>query len=134
MADLSLIRLAEVAGIGKKGKNGLLFNSTYGARLMIGGVITTAQLPEITFPEKDTSGCPEDCYICQDVCPIGAIDRNGNVDRIACARHSMRTPLFSHMVKSKQWEGLDISSLLNSTAVDGNSVYTCTKCVSECPL
>jgi epoxyqueuosine reductase len=126
--------MAEAAGLGKRGKNGLLFNSTWGSRLMFGGIVTTVPLTEMTFPEKDTSGCPQDCFICQDVCPIGAIGRNGNVNRIACARYSMRTPLFSHMVKSKQADGLDISSLFSATAVDGNSLYTCTKCVSACPI
>jgi epoxyqueuosine reductase QueG len=125
--------MAETTGLGRKGKNGLLFNSTWGPRLMIGGVLTTAQLPEMTFPEKDGAECPKECFVCQDACPARAIDRVGKVDRIACAKHSMRSPLFSHLMKSIRPGTEDISSIFNATAVDGNAIYTCTKCVSECP-
>jgi epoxyqueuosine reductase QueG len=57
--------MAEVTGIGKIGKNGLLFNPRYGPRLMLGGIVTTASLPAIAWPEKDEGGCPQDCYICK---------------------------------------------------------------------
>ncbi len=42
---MSLVKMAEAVGIGKVGKNGLLFNSKYGPRLMLGGIVTTASLP-----------------------------------------------------------------------------------------
>ena len=39
---MSLVKMAEAVGIGKVGKNGLLFNSKYGPRLLLGGIVTTA--------------------------------------------------------------------------------------------
>jgi epoxyqueuosine reductase QueG len=125
--------MAEAVGLGKIGKNGLLFNSVYGPRLMLGGIVTTASLPTLTWPEKDESGCPEDCFICQDICPAKAIDRKGKVDRPACGKHSMQSPLLSFLLKSKEIRVEDISTVFNTAGVDGNSMYTCTKCVSDCP-
>ena len=49
---MSLVRMAEAVGIGAIGKNGLLFHSEYGPRLMLGGVITTAALPKTAWPAR----------------------------------------------------------------------------------
>jgi epoxyqueuosine reductase QueG len=70
---LNQIEMGQVTGIGVRGKNGLLLHSRYGSRLMLGGVVTTADLPRWRTPEIDEPGCPADCRICADVCPVGAI-------------------------------------------------------------
>jgi epoxyqueuosine reductase QueG len=130
---LSLVRMAEAVGIGKTGKNGLLFNARYGPRLILGGLITTASLPEIAWPHKDNAGCPEDCFVCQEQCPVEAIERNGKVDRVACVKHSMKSPLFSYLMSSKKFKVSDAQVVNHVTAVDDHSMYTCIKCVSTCP-
>jgi epoxyqueuosine reductase QueG len=83
---MSLVKMAETVGMGKLGKNGLLFNSNYGPRLLLGGIVTTASLLPMTKPEKDEKGCPEDCTLCQEGCPVKAIDKKGKVDRVACIK------------------------------------------------
>ena len=55
---LNQIRMGEVTGIGVIGKNGLLLNASFGSRLMLGGVLTTAELPAMRYPETDEPGCP----------------------------------------------------------------------------
>ncbi len=130
---LSLVRMAEAVGIGKTGKNGLLFNSHYGPRLILGGLVTTASLPEIAWPDKDNAGCPEDCFVCQEECPVEAIERNGKVDRVACVKHSMKSPIFSYFMNSKKNQVSDAQMINHVTAVDDHSMYTCIKCVSTCP-
>ena len=130
---LSLVRMAEAVGIGKTGKNGLLFNSHYGPRLILGGLITSASLPEIAWPHKDNAGCPEDCFVCQKECPVGAIERNGKVDSVACVKHSMKSPIFSYLMSSKRYKVSDAQMVNHVTAVDDHSMYTCIKCVSTCP-
>src|SRR4030042_5132241 len=37
-AYMSLVKMAEAVGIGKVGKNGLLFSSKYGPKLLLGGI------------------------------------------------------------------------------------------------
>jgi len=132
-AYVSLVKMAEAVGIGKVGKNGLLFSSKYGPRLMLGGIVTTASLPAMTRPEKNEEGCPEDCYICQEQCPIQAIDKNGKVDRVGCIKYSMKSPIFTNFMKTASVGSEDIQMINHVTAVDDHSMYRCIKCVSVCP-
>jgi epoxyqueuosine reductase QueG len=125
--------MGEAAGIGKVGKNGLLFNSQYGPRLLLGGIITTASLPTMAWPEKDEKGCPKDCFICQEQCPVKAIDKSGKVDRVACIKHSMRSPIFSHFMGIGNGKAEEVQMINHVTAVDDHSMYRCIKCVSVCP-
>jgi epoxyqueuosine reductase QueG len=130
---MNLVKMAAAVGIGKVGKNGLLFNSKYGPRLILGGIVTAAKLPLITWPERDEKGCPEDCYVCQEECPVRAIDRSGRVDTVACIKYSMRSPIFSNVMKTGNFGSEDVQMINHVTAVDDHSMYRCIKCVSECP-
>lgn len=130
---LSLVKMAETVGMGRTGKNGLLFNTDYGPRLMLGGIVTTADLPTMTQPRKDKKGCPDDCFLCQEACPVSAIDRSGKVDRLACVKHSMKSPVFSYLMKTKAFDISDAPLTNHVTAVDDHSMYTCINCVSQCP-
>ncbi len=130
---LSLVKMAEAAGLGFSGKNGLLFNSTYGPRLLLGGLVTTAELPEAAWPDRDEAGCPEDCRVCQEACPARAIAPDGTVDRIACVKRSMKSPLFSYLMGTKKFDDSEAELINLVTAVDDHSMYTCLKCVASCP-
>jgi epoxyqueuosine reductase len=128
-----LVKMAESVGIGKTGKNGLLFHSRYGPRLMLGGLVTTAELPEMSWPMEDNTGCPDGCQVCLENCPVKAIDKTGKVDRLACLKHSMKSPLFSYLMKSRAFDPAEVPMLNQVTGVDDHSMYTCIKCVSACP-
>lgn len=130
---MSLVKMAEAAKIGRIGKNGLLFNSKYGPRLLLGGIITTAVLPPTAWPEKEEKGCPKNCFICQEECPVRAIDRSGKVNREACIKYSSKSPIFSNMMKAGKTPPQDIQMINHLTAVDDHSMYRCIKCVSVCP-
>ncbi len=130
---MSLVKAGEAVGIGKLGRNGLLFNSRYGPRLLLGGVVTTASLTPISFPEKDDKGCPADCRACQEQCPAKAIEQSGKVDRVACLKHSMKSPIFSHLMRTLRPPADDIQMINHVTGVDDHSWYTCVRCVSMCP-
>jgi len=131
---MNLVRMAGAVGIGKVGKNGLLFNSQYGPRLLLGGIVTTASLPPMAWPGRDERGCPEDCFTCQNQCPVGAIDKSGKVDRIACVKFSMKSPIFSNLMKGREPTPQDVQMINHLTAVDDHSMYRCIKCVSVCPF
>jgi epoxyqueuosine reductase QueG len=130
---LSLVSMGEATGIGKIGRNGLLFHSHYGPRLLLGGIVTTAALPQMTWPKMEESGCPEDCFVCQEECPIKAIGRTGKVDRVACTKYSSRSPIFSNFMKMGPMGPEDVQMINHLTAVDDHSMYRCIKCVSVCP-
>ena len=131
---MGLVKMAQAAGIGKVGKNGLLFSSKYGPKLLLGGIVTTASFPAMTWPERDEKGCPEDCFVCQEQCPVKAIDKSGKVDRVACIKHSMRSPIFSNLMKVGNFGSIDVQMINHVTAVDDHSMYQCIKCVSICPF
>ena len=130
---MSLVKMAEAAGIGKIGKNGLLFHSEYGPRLILGGIVTTAELPLSDQPAHTPKSCPADCFVCQAQCPINAIQTDGKVDRLACVKHSMKSPIFSYLMHTKAFDRSDAEMLNHVTAVDDHSTYTCIQCVSACP-
>jgi epoxyqueuosine reductase len=132
-AYMSLVKMAELVGIGKVGKNGLLFSSKYGPKLLLGGIVTTAFLPAMTWPEKDEIGCPKECFTCQEQCPVKAIDKSGKVDRVACIKYSMRSPIFSNLMKTGSFGSEDVQMINHVTAVDDHSMYRCIQCVSVCP-
>jgi epoxyqueuosine reductase QueG len=125
--------MAVGAGLGTIGKNGLLFHPKYGPRLILGGLITTAELESTVQSEGEKKSCPDDCYVCQERCPVGAIEKNGRVDRVACIRHSMKSPIFSHLMKAGGISPEEIESINQVTGVDDHSTYECLACVSACP-
>jgi epoxyqueuosine reductase QueG len=71
MGILSMRHAAHLAGLGVLGRNTLLINPELGNLCYIGAVLTAAELqadPMLTGPH-----CPEDCRLCEEGCPEGAI-------------------------------------------------------------
>lgn len=69
---VSLKHSAELAGLGRIGKNTLLINDRYGNMIWLGAVLTTAKLDADSL--ADYEACIEDCTMCIDSCPIQALD------------------------------------------------------------
>lgn len=130
---VSLVAMGEAAGIGKRGRNGLLFSSRYGPRLLVGGLVTSAELSPETWPQREEAGCPTDCRVCQQECPAGAIDSEGRVDGPSCAKRSTGSPIFSTFMKTLKPPAEDVRMINHVTAVDDHSWYRCIACVSRCP-
>ena len=133
---LNQIRMGEVTGIGVIGKNGLLLHSQYGSRLMLGGVVTTARLPEMRFPEIEEPGCPPDCRICVEACPVKAISvEEKRVHIMRCLGYTSRTPLLPKIrfwVLSK-FRPAAAARLMNLTSFDEHTFHICSRCVALCP-
>jgi ferredoxin len=133
---LNQVRMAVLTGIGTKGRNGLLLHSLYGARLMLGAVVTTASLPPLRIPETGEPGCPPDCRICIDGCPVRAIsERSGRVHVMRCLRHAAQTPFMPRL-----WfailAGLNptaAAAFMNQRAFDEHTTEVCSRCVTQCP-
>ena len=122
--------------IGVIGKNGLLLHSQYGARLMLGGVLTTADLPAMRYPESEEPGCPPDCQICADACPAEAImPERKQVKIMRCLSYTSRTPAMSRLkfglIRMRDKKAAARYMSLNS--FDEHTFHICSKCVSLCP-
>jgi epoxyqueuosine reductase QueG len=133
---LNQIRMGEVTGIGIIGKNGLLLNSKYGARLMLGGILTTAGLPETHYPDAKEPGCPPDCRICAEVCPVNAIlaDKK-QVKIMRCLRYTARTPSMSRIrfLVLRAFNPQAAARFMSITSFDEHTFHICSQCVALCP-
>jgi len=99
-------------------------------------VVTTAKLPQGCFPEIDEPGCPPDCRICADSCPMGAIlIEEERVRIMTCLSYTARTP---HM--SKLWFFVlsrlrheSAARYMSLRAFDEHTFHVCSRCVALCP-
>jgi len=133
---LNQVRMGEVTGIGVIGKNGLLLNSRFGSRLMLGGVLTTANLPNMRYPEIDEPGCPADCRICAEVCPVDAImPEKKQVKIMRCLSYTARTPAMSRLkfVILRATNPQKAARYMSLTSFDEHTFHICSKCVALCP-
>ncbi len=133
---LNQIRMAETTGIGVIGKNGLLINSQYGSKLMLGGLLTTASLPVTRFPESNESGCPSNCQICSDACPVNAImPEKKQVKIMRCLSYTAQTPAMSKIkfLYLRAFKKTAAARYMSITSFDEHTFHICSKCVSLCP-
>ena len=133
---LNQVRMAAIARIGAIGKNGLLIHSRYGSRLMLGALLTTASLPVMHAPEEEEPGCPADCRICADACPVNAImPERKQVKIMRCLAHTARTPAMSRrkFFLLRMRNTMDAARYMSVTSFDEHTFHICSKCVSLCP-
>ena len=72
---------AEQAGLGWIGKNANLLTRDLGSWLLLGEVLTCAELTPDAGPHQEFCGS---CTACLDACPTGAIEEPGRVNANAC--------------------------------------------------
>lgn len=130
---LSLPHWAQECGIGKITRSGLAGNARFGTRLLLGGIITSAVLEKTLDAPADP--CSPECFLCQESCPVNAIDKSGRIDHNSCIRKSGINPLLAHLLEDKKIKAnLAFDTLLNTVGVDDHGMYTCSKCLEVCPL
>ena len=79
---------AVAAGLGRIGKNTLLITPEYGNMVWLNVILTDAELE----PDGMLTGspCEDDCSLCVDNCPAGALGESA-MDQNACFAHAFRT-------------------------------------------
>jgi epoxyqueuosine reductase len=82
---ISLKHAAELAGMGRIGRNTLLVNDRYGNMIWLSAVLTSAALePD---PPAAYETCIPGCTLCVDNCPVRALDGEW-LDQLACSKHA----------------------------------------------
>jgi len=104
------------SGVGWIGKNSLVLSGTYGSYVVLGGMVTDAQL-EPDPPAED--GCGS-CRACLDACPTGAINADRTIDAGLCISY------YTTEVKTVEDEKL-------SQFVSAGSCFGCDICQQVCP-
>ncbi|HEX3855401.1 MAG TPA: 4Fe-4S binding protein [Polyangiaceae bacterium] len=85
---ISLKHAAEAAGLGKMGLHRNLIHPKFGNFVLIGAVVTNAELARESAPISDNP-CVK-CNLCVAACPVGAIQVDGHFDFSACYTHNYR--------------------------------------------
>ena len=97
-AHLSHKHVAQAAGLGWIGKNNLLINERYGARIRLLTVLTSLPL-QVNSPSTRDCGT---CSACLSACPVGAIrDKKATFDHLRCFEQLKvfsKTLKFSHHI------------------------------------
>ena len=104
------------AGLGFRGRNGLVISRRFGSFFNIGLLLTAQQIDP--FPAEDVrraNGCPAQCRCCAKACPGGAISAAG-IDNAACV---------SGLTQKR-------SGLASAKAALGH-LYGCDRCQLVCP-
>jgi len=81
---ISLKHAAESAGIGIIGRNYLLISEEYGTRLWLSAVLTVADL--VPDNKVQLNYC-DDCNLCVEACPIGALDDLSSFKKKECGNY-----------------------------------------------
>ena len=137
----SVKRAAVLAGIGRKSKTTLVANPTFGTKIRLGCVITTAPLEEDTLLED--SPCPPNCKICVEVCPTGSVLPDGRVDHIRCyadvgrrgrtMTEARRNAIEAYPLEQTDNEYAQVRSDMLSVNNVGNRLFR-VACMVFCPL
>lgn len=107
---------AERAGIGWVGKNANLISKQYGSWLLLGEILTTAEIEPDPGPHDDFCGS---CTACLEACPTGAIVEAGVVDSRRCI--SFWTIEHRGAIPEDRHRGI------------GDWIFGCDECQTVCP-
>lgn len=102
------------AGVGFYGKNTMLITRTHGSWVVLGALVTEAEVE--VFPAV-AQGCGS-CTLCIDACPTGALDEPGVLDATRC---------LSYWTQTAEPIPAEIADAL------GDRVYGCDICQEVCP-
>jgi len=114
--DNSPIREVEAAvhaGLGVKGKNGLLINPIYGSFVFIGEIVTDLELEATSFTEMCIS-----CNRCEEMCPTGSIKSKNKTNCLSAITQ-----------KKGELEPTEVALIKSSGCVWG-----CDICQNVCPM
>lgn len=109
---------AQQAGLGWIGKHSNLVSPTFGSWLLLGEILTTAEL-EADEPGVDLCGT---CTLCLQACPTGAIVEPYVVDATKCISY-----LTIESREDRQSLARDLQTRI------GNRIFGCDDCLDACP-
>jgi epoxyqueuosine reductase len=141
VADVSLRHAAVAAGLGSFGRHNLVIHPELGSRAIFSAILTDLDLD--SDPPISDKLC-NDCEVCVENCPVGALDQEGITDGIKCIRNSQPYGLPSYILFWLKF--IDASpDERKAMVIDENFwrlyqagfigfQYFCFNCQKDCPL
>jgi epoxyqueuosine reductase len=86
--DVSHKIIAVEAGIGVMGLNRLVLSPRFGSTILLNSIFINAQMDHYDQRLEQNPCCK--CRLCVAVCPVGAVQKDGAFDFLACSPHSYR--------------------------------------------
>ena len=106
--------IAQRAGVGWYGKNGIIITEKFGSWVVLGEIITELELDTDESLQRDCG----DCTICIDSCPTKAIVSPYVIDRTKCLQYISERVMKVPLAFREKWE---------------DRLYGCTTCQEVCP-
>lgn len=141
IGDISHRHTAFEAGLGTFGKSRLLLTERFGPRIRFLSIITDATLKGCKRLEKDYC---KNCDLCIKACPAGAIDHDGKVDTLKCAREILKLGLPGVVQFVKGWvraSNEERETMLKNPTfweiwqnLTTGIFYYCFECLNACPV
>ena len=107
--------MAQRAGVGWYGKNGIILTKEYGSWIVLGELITNIELE----PDQPLQESCKNCQMCIEACPTKAIIEPYILDKSKCLQYITHRQLVMPYPIREIW---------------GNRLYGCTTCQEVCPL
>ena len=85
VGDVSLRHAAVAAGLGVFGRHNIVINPEFGTRIVFTAILT--ELPFSSDPKVTDDLC-DNCNLCVESCPSGALDVEGKTDFMKCLKKS----------------------------------------------
>ena len=106
--------IAQRAGVGWYGKNGIIISERFGSWVVLGEILTELELDTDESLKRDCG----DCTICIDSCPTKAIVSPYVIDRTKCLQFISERVMKVPLAFREKWE---------------DRLYGCTTCQEVCP-
>jgi epoxyqueuosine reductase len=140
VADVSTRHAAVAAGLGTFGRNNLVLHPRLGSRVIFTCVLTDLELPA---DRPLTETVCDDCGLCVEACPGGALDIEGKTDVLACLRQCQPYGIGGNIRFWGKYAQSDDEERLAMLADEkywrlyqAQSIgfqYFCFNCIRECP-